>query len=457
MVDSNWMTLTELSEYLKCAEEDIQAMVNKKTIPFSMLVGSPRFFKQAIDEWLLGQANEPASETKFKLSEGVKFNEDLVEGVVRLSGIYVGHNNYIAKKRRYINFKTNRVLFQIHPSNPNIYDNSKCAELVLPRVDDEIPETKNLEEVKITDLYGYWRANVGWLDGDGSRHTYRPAKAFHITREMVTDNKHKAWKDVKALLDYAMNRIECNDNGLKYTSDSYLKFLRNCDEADLEELVEILTKGKDGGERCAEELTGSDLYKKYFPAGEHSKYWHLIAAELQKYGGHTWMNIARGGRGVTYYNIIRYACKKLKVTCSDGDTTEILEGKVLVKILEDSIQKMNHEQLKQLVKELNIPTQKLTKQGVTIALQVLIKKGGFSSYKIAVIVANAVSRALFKRGLSFTAGHTLTKSMAILAGPIGLSISALWVLFDIGAPASRVVIPAVIHVAYMRTKMNENI
>ena len=47
---------------------------------------------------------------------------------------------------------------------------------------------------------------------------------------------------------------------------------------------------------------------------------------------------------------------------------------------------------------------------------------------------------------------TLTKTMSILIGPIGLILTALWTMVDIAGPAYRVIIPVCIQVAYMRSK-----
>jgi len=46
----------------------------------------------------------------------------------------------------------------------------------------------------------------------------------------------------------------------------------------------------------------------------------------------------------------------------------------------------------------------------------------------------------------------LTRTMAILTGPIGWVITGLWTAVDIAGPAYRVTIPAVIQVAALRQK-----
>ncbi len=114
---------------------------------------------------------------------------------------------------------------------------------------------------------------------------------------------------------------------------------------------------------------------------------------------------------------------------------------------------MSPEQLKEAVESLNLPTGKnYTKEAVMIALQVAIKQSGFFAYKAAVIIANAVARALIGRGLTFAANATLARTISIFAGPIGWVVTGLWTLVDIAGPAYRVTIPAVIQIAYMRLK-----
>ena len=84
-----------------------------------------------------------------------------------------------------------------------------------------------------------------------------------------------------------------------------------------------------------------------------------------------------------------------------------------------------------------------------------IRAGKFSPYQVAVIVANAVLKAVINRGLSIATNAVLTRAMSILAGPIGWTITGLWTAVDIAGPAYRVAIPADIYVAYLRLRVNE--
>ena len=197
-----------------------------------------------------------------------------------------------------------------------------------------------------------------------------------------------------------------------------------------------------------------ERYKTHYP--NHRIYWDLIAAELQLFGGNTVVNMFRG-TGVLYKEILINVCGKLKVNFNKDSSTPIIEMHLLNKILTDSVERMNAEQLEEVAKELNLPLShiiNLSKDAVLIALQAAIKSGGFLFYRLAAVVANNMAKFILKRGLSFGANQALTKGLSVFAGPVGWVITGIWTLYDISGAAYRVIIPAVIYVSYMRAKMN---
>ena len=234
--------------------------------------------------------------------------------------------------------------------------------------------------------------------------------------------------------------------------DNDLLFLRNADSSDLKVLVDYLTKTKDGENRLTEKLTKTENYKMFYP-DRLQLMADDIAKELQLYGGNTFMNILRG-HGVEYRELLIDVCKKMKVNFNSKASVEMIEYNLLQKILLDSLDNMSTEDMKKLLDEMNIPNQGFGKQAFIAALQMAIKRGGFSSYKMAVIVANAVSRALLGRGLTIASNAALTRWLSIFSGPIGWTVTAIWTAIDIAGPAYRVTIPSVVQVAYMRIKMN---
>lgn len=232
--------------------------------------------------------------------------------------------------------------------------------------------------------------------------------------------------------------------------DDDLKFLAKCHNDDLKVLTDYLTTDKDGKERITEGLTSTEAYKICYP-DKLNDIWDDVAHELQLFGGNTLLNIFRG-HGVPYREILIDVCKKMKVNFNKDAKIELIEDSLLRKCLEDSIENMSAKDLQQLVLSMNIKTANYSKETMVAALQVAIRMGGFTSYKIAVVVANAVCKALLGRGLTVVANAALTRYMAIFAGPIGWLLLSIWTAIDIAGPAYRVTIPCCIQIAYMRRR-----
>ena len=239
---------------------------------------------------------------------------------------------------------------------------------------------------------------------------------------------------------------------MAYRYDPDLEFLSKCTDEDLNDLVYCLTHDKDGSKRLTEELTLSDSYKKHYPY--HSLYWEEIAAEIQCFGGNTFANMFRGGKGVLYKEVLCDVCDKMKVNYNKNSPVKRIENGLISKVLEDSLEKMSPDEIRRLATELGIKnTQNITKQVLLGSFQTIFRAGGFKSYQLTVIVVNAVLKALIGRGLSFAGNAAATRVFAVLSGPIGWVITGLWTAFDIAGAAYRVTIPAVIQVAALRQKI----
>lgn len=233
---------------------------------------------------------------------------------------------------------------------------------------------------------------------------------------------------------------------MAYKYDEDLEFLRKLKSSDLNELVEIL-KGKNGEERIGDFLSTNDLFKKFYP--DHKEYIDLIFEEIQRYGGNSILNIFRNG-GVLYKEILCDVCNKLKVNYNKAQSTLFIEQALFMKILSDSLDKMSEEELRNISKDLGLNTTKFTSQAIIAALRLAIKRSGLMAYKVALIVANAIAKAILGRGLSLAANVGITRAIGIFAGPIGLILMGFWTAIDIAGPAYRVTIPAIIQIAFLR-------
>lgn len=233
---------------------------------------------------------------------------------------------------------------------------------------------------------------------------------------------------------------------MAYKFDKDLEFLRELKSSDLNELVDIL-KGKEGDKRATESLSSNDLFKRFYP--DHQEYIELILGELQLFGGNSFVNMFRGG-GVLYKEILCDVCDKLKVNYNKSQNTQTIEQGLFMKILSDSLDKMSEDDLRNISSELGLKTTSFTSQAVMGALQIAIKQSGFMAYKIALIVANAIAKAILGRGLVLATNVGIVRTVSIFAGPIGWLITGIWTAADIAGPAYRVTIPAVIQVAFLR-------
>ena len=244
------------------------------------------------------------------------------------------------------------------------------------------------------------------------------------------------------------------ENVMAYRYDSDLEFLSTCSSEELNDLVYLLTHDKDGETRYTESLTSNDKFKRHYP--DHSIYWQEIAEEIQLFGGNTFINLFRGGRGVLYKEVLCDVCDKMKVNYNKYSSSKDIEQNLLMKILKDALDKMSKEELAELGRELGLDNTSLINpsqlSGIFIAV---FKAGGFKSYQLTLIIVNAVAKALLGRGLTLGGNALLTRTASILTGPIGWAITGLWTAIDLAGPAYRVTIPAVIQVAYLRI-LSEN-
>ena len=221
--------------------------------------------------------------------------------------------------------------------------------------------------------------------------------------------------------------------------------LERASDADLLPLVEYMLKKLSNG------IDTDERYKS--DPKKPTSYADLIADEIRLFGGNTFANLARGGVGVPYKEVVCDVADKMKVSYNKASTVERIELLIVQKIFEDSIEKMTEEDRQKLIKDLGIRGIPVG-SSATMIMQAIIKMGGFKSYQIAVIVANSIAKFILGRGLSFAANASLTKIMSIFAGPIGWVISSLWTSIDIAGPSYKTTIPCVIHVAMLRQKQN---
>ena len=234
-------------------------------------------------------------------------------------------------------------------------------------------------------------------------------------------------------------------------ADHDLDFLRNCTKEELEPIVgAILDKDEHGNinkrGRLTSDLDMSDTFKQYFP--DHTKYVDDIIAEVQQFGSNTFATAFRG-YGVTYHEVLCDVCDKLDVNYPKTARAEKIEHCLIEKVLDDAWEKMSQNDRDALLKELG---EGRIKAGGSIgaAMIAAFRLGGFNSYKITLIVVNAIAKAILGRGITLAGNAALCRVLGVLAGPIGWAITGAWTALDIASAAYRVTIPACVYIAALR-------
>lgn len=186
--------------------------------------------------------------------------------------------------------------------------------------------------------------------------------------------------------------------------------------------------------------------------GDHRTYADDIAAEIQRYGGNSFANVFRGGKGVSYKEILNDVADQLKVKYNTSSSVEAIESQIQIKVLTQAYENMSKEERRELLNELGVGGASIPAVLPVAAIQGAVRLGGFTAYKLAVILANSIARLILGRGLSLGINAALTRVIGVFVGPIGWAITAVWTLVDLAGPAYRVTIPCVLHIAYMRQK-----
>lgn len=259
-------------------------------------------------------------------------------------------------------------------------------------------------------------------------------------------------------------------------SDDFIKnpgslslLLKQADVADLDILVDYITDNGKG--RIS---LNNDVCARLSKCRERGIYTEddrdRIGREIRAFGGNTLTNVYRDMRTslpfgslldkvlpdvetlVSYDEVVKDVASHLKVPFDKSSDLLIVEDGILRKILKDSFEKMTPEEKAAILKELDVTDLGMLGPAAGAAFIAAGRAGGFATYKLALVVANAVSRALLGRGLPLAVNAAATRTIGLVLGPIGMVVTGLWTLADMASPAYRVTVPCVVQIAYMRQK-----
>ena len=234
-------------------------------------------------------------------------------------------------------------------------------------------------------------------------------------------------------------------------NENLISVLERADNEDLKTLCDIITLGKNRTPRISDSLTRASVYKHNYPHNMPALIPGMVR-ELSLYGGNSVVNFFKG-EGSDYSAILRKVAKRLKVSFRETQSDEVIEGYILQKLFDDMSENLSDDELRSMAREFGVKPLRYSRQALVATLQMSIRCGGIYGLKWSMNVANVVARQAVGRGIAvFASGTVLSRTLSILTGPVGWALTAAWTAYDIAGPAYRVIVRAVICIAYLRRK-----
>ena len=234
----------------------------------------------------------------------------------------------------------------------------------------------------------------------------------------------------------------------KYLEDPDLAFLPECSNEDLKTFADLLVYDKDDKPRITEELSKTRTYKEFYPK-EMKQICKEIIHEFQLFGGDTVANALRG-HGILYRNILMDVCDKKKVNYNKNSSTERIEMCFVQRVLDDALDQMGDDEIKEIAKDLQIDATKYDNQN---ALKDAIVMVGLSPQFVGKIVSICAKAIVPRIGIAL-GGIAIGQALAKLV-PIINIISWGLLAKELTGPAYRVTMPGVMMIIYMRRKWQD--
>ena len=205
----------------------------------------------------------------------------------------------------------------------------------------------------------------------------------------------------------------------------------------------------------------------------HEERRRFINEYLRHAWGHSVRNLAREWYEPDYLPIVREVAQELKLSTKDHHSVEEIEIKIIGEVVDRykdkiikekgrdawlEIEKEIEDEIQVKIKRGEI-SEKLANQlrgiapGGIVAAIIAGRLAGFALYIAVNQVFFAICRLLGVRIGVAVAGPIIGGTLSILLGPIGWGLSAAWMIYDFGNTNWGKVIPAVVIVACIRLRL----
>lgn len=119
-------------------------------------------------------------------------------------------------------------------------------------------------------------------------------------------------------------------------------------------------------------------------------------------------------------------------------------------LLAKSLDGMSQEELKAFADSMGAELTRPTAPLILMAIQTAVKASSFAACRLSVMMLSTLAKVVLGRSLPMVAYLTLTRSIGILAGPVGWTLSTGWLIAGISGPAWRFTVPACLLIACLR-------
>lgn len=162
-----------------------------------------------------------------------------------------------------------------------------------------------------------------------------------------------------------------------------------------------------------------------------------------------------------YRKVLDTVCADLDIQVSDDLTVKDVEQKIVARVLQETIDKLEGTEKEELLSRLsgvsgiNFDFSKLAAGG-SIAALILGNYAGFGTYLAASSALGALTSGLGITA-SFGVYTTMSSAISIALGPIGFGTAAAAFIATMSKSSPRKAIPAIIYIATMRAKLSTEI
>lgn len=201
----------------------------------------------------------------------------------------------------------------------------------------------------------------------------------------------------------------------------------------------------------------------------------LIKKEFLLFGGNSLANLSRSllrgislipGFGtalpevnatVEYRTVVCEVANQVGASYDSSGSVLDVEKALLIHIFNQGVEKLSPDERDRVMSELGVKNM-TSAGGATIGGATVIGAAAWASMAgtggmyVASTVASAVSSQLIGRAVTGGALAVAGRPLAMLAGPVGLAVGALWTIAGLSSPAYRVTLPCVVQIAFMRVK-----